>query len=250
MRQAAGRTRARGRPRRPLAPKNHSPYGFNDRATRRSTDHAPQAAEVRLLPPRPAARRSWNRPASRRTATSGRSRLPVRQASARHHTYAPTESGSPVEEEPQRESAGFPHVLKAVLQHERPGLVGRAIAVRDKEWGTCGACMNRPSSTTFYDRTPASGRAGRPRGPPGAHRGRTAHEPGRSPARPDDTADVIPPGEDPRCPSVGPGPFVWIRPDQGAGAGAGRRTAEGSQTERRRPTTTPRGAVPAPASTA
>ncbi|MFC9501958.1 hypothetical protein, partial [Streptomyces sp. NPDC056982] len=50
----------------------------------------------------------------------------------------------------------FLYGLKAALQHERPGLVGRAIAVRGKERCTCGACTYRPSPTTT-PRTRTSG---------------------------------------------------------------------------------------------
>lgn len=65
----------------------------------------------------------------------GRSLVPLlHDPGADHRTYAFTEGGFSVEEEPQLEGAGFPYDLKAALQHERPELVGRAVAVRDREW--------------------------------------------------------------------------------------------------------------------
>ncbi|PAK28021.1 sulfatase [Streptomyces sp. alain-838] len=65
----------------------------------------------------------------------GRSLLPVlHDPDAPHRTYAFTEGGFSVEEEPQLEHAPFPYDLKAALQHEQPETVGRTVAVRDKEW--------------------------------------------------------------------------------------------------------------------
>ncbi|WP_199566914.1 sulfatase-like hydrolase/transferase [Streptomyces triticagri] len=65
----------------------------------------------------------------------GRSLLPVlERPDTEHRRFAFTEGGFSSDEEPQFEMAGFPYDLKAALQHENPRLVGRAIAVRDKEW--------------------------------------------------------------------------------------------------------------------
>ncbi|MEU6171323.1 sulfatase-like hydrolase/transferase [Streptantibioticus parmotrematis] len=65
----------------------------------------------------------------------GRSLLPVlRDPASAHREYAFSEGGFAEDEEPQLESAGFPYDLKAALQHEQPRLVGRAVAVRDREW--------------------------------------------------------------------------------------------------------------------
>jgi hypothetical protein len=51
-----------------------------------------------------------------------------------HREYAFTEGGFALEEEPAFERAPFPYDLKTALQHDRPALVGKAIAVRDREW--------------------------------------------------------------------------------------------------------------------
>ncbi|MER7795506.1 sulfatase-like hydrolase/transferase [Streptomyces sp. NPDC097640] len=65
----------------------------------------------------------------------GRSLLPLlREPDAEHRRYAFTEGGFTVEEEPQLERAGYPYDAKAALQHENPRLVGRAVAVRDRQW--------------------------------------------------------------------------------------------------------------------
>jgi arylsulfatase A-like enzyme len=65
----------------------------------------------------------------------GRSLVPLlHDPGAGHRQYAFTEGGFTIEEEPQLEHAAFPYDLKAALQHEQPQLVGKAIAVRDREW--------------------------------------------------------------------------------------------------------------------
>lgn len=65
----------------------------------------------------------------------GRSLLPaLRDPTAVHRQYAVTEGGFTVEEEPQLERAPFPYDLKTDLQHDQPELVGKAIAIRDREW--------------------------------------------------------------------------------------------------------------------
>ncbi|GAA1649466.1 sulfatase-like hydrolase/transferase [Nonomuraea maheshkhaliensis] len=53
---------------------------------------------------------------------------------AEHRTYAFTEGGFLVEEEPRMERGPFPYDLKGELQHENPTLVGKAFAVRDRDW--------------------------------------------------------------------------------------------------------------------
>jgi arylsulfatase A-like enzyme len=65
----------------------------------------------------------------------GRSLAPLLDdPGAPHRTYAFTEGGFTVEEEPQLERPSFPYDLKGDLQHEDPTLVGKAVAVRDAEW--------------------------------------------------------------------------------------------------------------------
>ncbi|MEX5632652.1 sulfatase-like hydrolase/transferase [Parafrankia sp. FMc2] len=65
----------------------------------------------------------------------GRSLLPVlRDPRSEHREYAFTEGGFTVEEEPQLEVSPFPYDLKTALQHDQPELVGKATAVRDREW--------------------------------------------------------------------------------------------------------------------
>lgn len=65
----------------------------------------------------------------------GRSLLPVlRDPAGEHREYAFTEGGFAIEDEPLLENSPFPYDLKTVLQHQRPDLVGKATAIRDKEW--------------------------------------------------------------------------------------------------------------------
>ncbi len=65
----------------------------------------------------------------------GRSLLPVLDdPTIVHRTYTFTEGGFTAEEESQLERADFPYDLKAELQHEHPGMVGKVIAVRDAEY--------------------------------------------------------------------------------------------------------------------
>jgi len=65
----------------------------------------------------------------------GRSLLPLLHDAGRaHREYAFTEGGFALEEEPAFERAPFPYDLKTALQHDRPALVGKAIAVRDRKW--------------------------------------------------------------------------------------------------------------------
>ncbi|WP_055555076.1 sulfatase-like hydrolase/transferase [Streptomyces sp. NBRC 110028] len=65
----------------------------------------------------------------------GRSLVPVLHDPGREHRrYAFTEGGFAEEEEPQLERPAYPYDLKGDLQHERPHLVGKAVAVRDRDW--------------------------------------------------------------------------------------------------------------------
>ncbi|MEU1227983.1 sulfatase-like hydrolase/transferase [Streptomyces sp. NPDC005828] len=81
----------------------------------------------------------------------GRSLTPLlRDPDAPHRTYAFTEGGFTVEEEPQMERPGFPYDRKGALQHERPELVGKAVAVRDREWTYVWRLYEQPE---LYDRT-------------------------------------------------------------------------------------------------
>lgn len=65
----------------------------------------------------------------------GRSLVPVlHDPGAEHRRYAFTEGGFTEEEEPQMERPPFPYDLKGGLQHEQPRLVGKAVAVRDRDW--------------------------------------------------------------------------------------------------------------------
>ncbi|MEV8623746.1 hypothetical protein [Streptomyces sp. NBC_01268] len=81
----------------------------------------------------------------------GRSLTPLPcDPDAPHRTYAFTEGGFTVEEEPQMERPGFPYDLKGAIQHERPELVGKAVAVRDHEWTYVWRLYEQPE---LYDRT-------------------------------------------------------------------------------------------------
>lgn len=66
----------------------------------------------------------------------GRSLVPVLADPARAHCWRTfAEADFHLDEEPQNEQADFhPYRLKSELQHERPELVGRAVAVRTPEW--------------------------------------------------------------------------------------------------------------------
>jgi arylsulfatase A-like enzyme len=66
----------------------------------------------------------------------GRSLLPLlRDATKPHRAFACSEGGFRLDEEPQNEQADdHPYALKARLQHDRPELVGRAVAIRTPDW--------------------------------------------------------------------------------------------------------------------
>lgn len=51
-----------------------------------------------------------------------------------HKEFAFSEGGFLLSEEPLLEQAPYPYDIKAALQHEDTALVGRAVAIRDKEW--------------------------------------------------------------------------------------------------------------------
>lgn len=129
----------------------------------------------------------------------GRSLLPVlRDPVVGHREYAFSEGGFLVEEEPKFERAPFPYDRKSALQHERPAMVGKAVAVRDRRW-TYVWRLYEPAEV--YDRTtdPAEAHnlAGRP-------------EVAEVEARLSgallrwlvETADTLPEREDPRMPPV------------------------------------------------
>ncbi|MEL5955696.1 sulfatase-like hydrolase/transferase [Streptomyces sp. CLV115] len=81
----------------------------------------------------------------------GRSLTPLlHDPDAAHRTYAFTEGGFTTEEEPQMERPGFPYDLKGALQHEQPELVGKAVAVRDRDWTYVWRLYEQPE---LYDRT-------------------------------------------------------------------------------------------------
>jgi arylsulfatase A-like enzyme len=103
-----------------------------------------------------------------------------------------------VEEEPQIERAAFPYDKKSELQHEDPTLVGKAVAVRDKDWTHVRRLYEPPE---LY------------------HRGDDPHEQTDLAGRPEhtgverrlheaitgwllETGDVIPADTDPRLPAV------------------------------------------------
>ncbi|MFJ9544179.1 sulfatase-like hydrolase/transferase [Streptomyces sp. NPDC101225] len=150
----------------------------------------------------------------------GRSLLPVlRDPRAPHRDYAFTEGGFTVEEEPQLEHAPLPYDRKAQLQHDRPELVGKSVAVRDRAWTYVWRLYEKAE---LYDRL------------------QDPHERINVAALPEhaevvarmheamtrwlvDTADVIPAEEDPRFPEVRlPAPGVRTpAPPQGDPATAG-----------------------------
>jgi arylsulfatase A-like enzyme len=51
-----------------------------------------------------------------------------------HREYAFTEGGYLIDEHERFESPGFPYDLKGKAQHDRPETVGKAVAIRSKEW--------------------------------------------------------------------------------------------------------------------
>ncbi|WP_371537314.1 sulfatase-like hydrolase/transferase [Streptomyces sp. NBC_01023] len=65
----------------------------------------------------------------------GRSLVPqLTDPATPHRAFAFTEGGFTVEEEGQMERAAFPYDRKSGLQHDAPDLVGKAFAVRDRDW--------------------------------------------------------------------------------------------------------------------
>jgi arylsulfatase A-like enzyme len=65
----------------------------------------------------------------------GRSLRPLlAQPDAAHRDFAFTEGGFLLEEEPRMERGPFPYDLKGALQHEQPALVGKAFAIRSRDW--------------------------------------------------------------------------------------------------------------------
>lgn len=51
-----------------------------------------------------------------------------------HKTHAYTEGGFLLSEEPLLEQGPFPYDIKGALQHHDTALVGKSVAIRDKEW--------------------------------------------------------------------------------------------------------------------
>ncbi len=81
----------------------------------------------------------------------GKSLLPVlADPDAGHRQYAFTEGGFLVEEEPLLEMPGFPYDLKGEAQHDRPEIVGKAVAVRSREWTYVWRLYEPPE---LYDRS-------------------------------------------------------------------------------------------------
>lgn len=129
----------------------------------------------------------------------GRSLLPaIQDTTVQHREYAFTEAGFALEEAGWLPRPGFPYDLKGALQNERPDLVGKAIAVRDRAWTYV---WRRYEQAELY------------------HRVTDPQERENLAQRPEyrqaltrlhnamltwlvDTADVIPAGEDPRFPVV------------------------------------------------
>jgi len=142
----------------------------------------------------------------------GRSLLPLLHDAGRaHREYAFTEGGFAVEEEPAFERAPFPYDLKTALQHDRPALVGKAIAVRDREWTYV---WRRYEGPELYHRGSDPG-----------ERINLAGSPGHASTRQRlhdtiftwlvDTADVLPADADPRSPRVDlPAPGEGSRADR------------------------------------
>ncbi|MFD5315272.1 sulfatase-like hydrolase/transferase [Streptomyces sp. NPDC127098] len=129
----------------------------------------------------------------------GRSLLPVlRDPEREHRRYAFTEGGFTVEEEPQLERPGYPYDLKGQLQHDHPELVGKAVAVRDREW-TYVWRLYEPAE--LYHRATDPGEAvnlaGRPEHADVERRMADALLRWQV-----ETADVIPASHDPRFPPV------------------------------------------------
>ncbi|MFF2658458.1 sulfatase-like hydrolase/transferase [Kitasatospora sp. NPDC058032] len=129
----------------------------------------------------------------------GRSLVPLlRDPAAPHREYAFTEGGFTVEEEPRMERPGFPYDLKGALQHEDPALVGKAVAVRDREW-TYVWRLYEPAELYHRASDPQerSNLAGRAEHAAVEQRLRDAVLRWMV-----ETADVIPPTPDPRLPQV------------------------------------------------
>ncbi|MEZ5378499.1 MAG: sulfatase-like hydrolase/transferase [Acidimicrobiales bacterium] len=65
----------------------------------------------------------------------GRSLVPLLDGSdAPHREFAFTEGGFLVAEEPLLERPAYPYDLKGRAQHDRPDAVGKAVAIRSKDW--------------------------------------------------------------------------------------------------------------------
>ncbi|MFE4800568.1 sulfatase-like hydrolase/transferase [Streptomyces sp. NPDC056708] len=129
----------------------------------------------------------------------GRSLLPVlRDPDAEHRTYAFTEGGFTIDEEHQLERAVFPYDLRAQLGQEKPVLVGKVHAVRDREWSYV---WRRYEPAELYHRAADPDERhnliGRPEHADSAQRMHEALFTWLV-----DTTDVIPADTDPRLPDV------------------------------------------------
>jgi len=67
-------------------------------------------------------------------AHNGRSWLPAILSGFEHKEFAFSEGGFLLAEEPLLELGRWPYDLKAALQHEDTSLIGKATAIRSKEW--------------------------------------------------------------------------------------------------------------------
>jgi arylsulfatase A-like enzyme len=144
----------------------------------------------------------------------GRSLRHVLEDPAREHReYAFTEGGFRIEEEDRIERSNFPYDLKSGLAHERPELVGRAFAVRDRDWAYVFRLYEPPE---LYDRRAdpheTANLAGAPEHASVEDRLRTALLRWLA-----ETADVLVPNVDPRRP-----PVTLPLPGESAGPGPGR----------------------------
>lgn len=129
----------------------------------------------------------------------GRSLVPLLcDPDSEHRAYAFTEGGFTIEEEPQMERPAFPYDKKGELQHEDPILVGKAVAVRDREWTYVWRLYEQPElyhrATDPHERTNLTGHA--------AHTevARRMHDAVLRWLM--ETADIIPEQPDPRLPQV------------------------------------------------
>jgi len=144
----------------------------------------------------------------------GRSLLPVLDDPRHsHREYAFTEGGFSTREEPRMERGPFPYDLKGQIQHREPACAGRAVAVRDRRW-TYIWRLYEPAE--LYDRHADQHETTNLAGQPGLTdvEERLRCQLLRWQV---ETADVLPPDDDPRSPAVAlPAPGARPRPAGGA----------------------------------